>query len=54
MHNNVLISGAYKDLLLGGGTQIFSLIKAQNVQVKFLLIFIPGESLIFVVFFFFF
>jgi hypothetical protein len=49
----VIDAGAYLDLLLGG-TQIFSLIQAQNLQVKFLVIFISSESLIFVVFFFFF
>jgi hypothetical protein len=32
-------SEAYLNLLLGGETQIFSLIQAQNVQVKFLVIF---------------
>jgi hypothetical protein len=36
-----------------GGDSIFSLIQAQNVQVKFLIIFKSGEFLIFVVFFFF-
>jgi hypothetical protein len=36
----------------GEGTQIFSLIQAQNVQVKLLAIFNSGKSLIFVVFFF--
>jgi hypothetical protein len=35
-----------------GATQIFSLIQAQNLQVHFLVIFISGESLIFVGFFF--
>jgi hypothetical protein len=44
--------GAYLYLLLEGGTQIFSLIQAQNLQVKLLVIFISGESLIFVFFFF--
>jgi hypothetical protein len=44
---------AYLDLLLGGGeTQIFSLIQAQHLQVKFLVIFKSSESLIFVVFLF--
>jgi hypothetical protein len=39
--------GAYLDLLLeGGATQIISLIQAQNLQVKFLVIFKSGESLI--------
>jgi hypothetical protein len=33
-------------------TQIFSLIQVQNLQVKFLVVFKSGESLIFVVFFF--
>jgi hypothetical protein len=41
---------AYLDLLLGG-TQIFSLIQAQHLQVKYLVIFKSGGSLIFVVFF---
>jgi hypothetical protein len=47
--------GVYSDLLLGeGGTnQIFSLIQAQNVQVKCLVIFKSGKSLMVVVFFFF-
>jgi hypothetical protein len=46
---------AYLDLLLGrgGGDSIFFLIRAQNLQVKFLVIFESGESLILVVFFFF-
>jgi hypothetical protein len=35
-----------------GGIQIFSLIYAQNLQVKFLVVFKSDESLIFVVFFF--
>jgi hypothetical protein len=34
-----------------GVTQIFSLTQAQNLQVKFLVVFISDESLIFVVFF---
>jgi hypothetical protein len=48
-------TGAYIDLLLEGGgvTPIFFLIQAKNVQVKFLVTFKSGESLIFVVFFFF-
>jgi hypothetical protein len=46
------MSGAYLNLLLEGGNQIFSLIQAQNLQVKCLVIFKSGESLIFVVFFF--
>jgi hypothetical protein len=47
-------SGSYLDLLLGGGaTEFFSLIEAQNLQVKFLVIFKSGDSLTFVVFFFF-
>jgi hypothetical protein len=46
------VSGAYLDLLLGGATQIFSLIHVQNFQVKFLGIFKSDESLIFVVLFF--
>jgi hypothetical protein len=33
------------------GIQIFALIQSRNVQVKFLVIFKSGESLIFVVFF---
>jgi hypothetical protein len=37
----------------GGVTQMFSLIQTQNSQVKCLVIFKSGESLIFVVFFFF-
>jgi hypothetical protein len=40
------------DRLLGGATQFFSLIQAQNLQAKCLVIFKSGESLIFVVFFF--
>jgi hypothetical protein len=48
-------SVAYLDLLIGGGaTQIFSLIQAQRLKVKLLIIFKSGESLIFVVSFFFF
>jgi hypothetical protein len=35
-------SGAYIDLLLGEGNQIFSLIQAQNLQVKLLVIFRLG------------
>jgi hypothetical protein len=47
-------SGAYLDLLLEGATQIISLIQAQHLQVKFLLIFKSGDSLIIVVIFSFF
>jgi hypothetical protein len=37
--------GAYLDLLLGGGgTQFFSFIQAQNLQIKCLVIFKSGES----------
>jgi hypothetical protein len=35
-----------------GATQFFSLIQVQNVQVKCLVIFKSGESLIFMAFFF--
>jgi hypothetical protein len=45
-------AGAYLDLLLEGGTQNFSLIQTQNVQIKFLVIFKSGDSLISVVFYF--
>jgi hypothetical protein len=48
------IRGVFRITSRGRAIQIFSLIQAQNVQVKFLVIFISGESLIFVVFFFFF
>jgi hypothetical protein len=49
-------SEAYLDLLLlgRGRLKFFSLIQAQNIQIKCLVIFKSGESLIFVVFFFFF
>jgi hypothetical protein len=55
--SSALKPGVYLDLLLwgerGGTTQIFSSIEAQNLQVKFLVVFKSGESLIYVVFFFF-
>jgi hypothetical protein len=47
--------GAYLDLLTsrrGEATQFFSLIQAQNLQVKLLVIFKSDDSLIFVFFFF--
>jgi hypothetical protein len=49
-----LLAGAYLDLLLGGETQFFFLIQAQNLQVKFLVIFKSSESLIIVVLFIYF
>jgi hypothetical protein len=44
------MSGAYLDVLLGKATQIFSLIQAQNVHVKLLVIFKSSKFLIFEVF----
>jgi hypothetical protein len=53
MTQNTVVPIAYLNLLLGGKvTQIFSLIQAQNLQVKLLVLFKSGESLIFMVFFF--
>jgi hypothetical protein len=45
--------GAYINFILWGMIKIFSLIQAQKLQVKFLVVFKSDESLIFVVFFFF-
>jgi hypothetical protein len=39
-------------ILLWGTTHFFSLIQVQNLQVKLLVIFKPGKSLVFVVSFF--
>jgi hypothetical protein len=46
------ISGVFR-LTSRGGAQFFSLIQAQNLQVKLLVIFKSGESLIFLFIYFF-